>query len=172
MSRDYSGPALMIVMACAFLSPVRRAAAQEYLSALALPPASVGTCVPSSARVTEHRLVMVSEVPGKRREIMTVTDSAGRPVGYQELTFDFAPPAGGKAVDVLASLTPAGVIQGVITRREVTMTPPAPGTRIDSASMRAMNESAKTRNARTALDTNQRAKVLQLARWLVRRCPA
>jgi hypothetical protein len=169
-------------MLCALLSVARPGAAQEYLSALALPPASAGTCLPlpagagpspsTSPQMKAHRLVMVSQIPGARREIIVFTDSAGQPVRYAETMFDFVPPAGGKAADVLASLTPAGIVRGAVTTRETTMTPPAAGTRIDSAALHAMTESAKKKSARTALDASQQAKVLQLARWLVRRCPA
>lgn len=178
-----SRPSVLTIMsACVLLSPIRIAAAQDHLSVLALPPASVGTCLPlqpdagsslsASPHTTAHRLVMVSNVPGTRREIVAYADSAGQPLRYAEMVSDFVAPAGGKGVELFASLTRAGVVRGWITRREVTMTPPAAGARIDSTAMRAMRESAKTKRARTALDASQQRKVLTLARWLVRRCPA
>ena len=182
MSHPCSASALTILAACALLLPIRVAVAQDHLSALALPPASVGTCLPLESgtgpsaatypHTTAHRLVMVSNIPGTRREIVAFTDSAGQPLRYVEMVSDFVPPAAGSSVELLASLTPAGVVRGVMTRREVTMTAPAAGTRLDTTAMRVMRESAKTKSARRALDASQQGKVLALARWLVRRCPA
>jgi hypothetical protein len=155
-----------------------RAQAPDYLSALAVPPPRVGTCLPlpshtdsSGATISGHHLVIVSQPPGARREVIVFANARGEPLQYAELTTGFEPPAQGTGTDVLASIDSRGVVRGVLTVRRMAMTPPAAGPRIDRAAPGAMPESARSSSTRIALSAAQRAQVARMARWLVRRCP-
>lgn len=160
-------------------SAVARAQTTDYLTVLTLPPTRVGTCMPLSAdsaarngrSMPAHHIVIVSQPPGARREISVFTSDRGERIGYSELAMRFEPPAQSTGAQVVASLDSRGVVRGVLTLSLTRMTPPPTGARIDSASMRAMGETARTSTTKTALAAEQQAQVRRIARWLVERCP-
>jgi hypothetical protein len=173
---------LAAALAAVLTAASARAQAPDYFAALSIPPTSVGTCtmlpergdstLHTKAHAPAHHLVIVSQPPGARREMIVLTDLAGKPIRYVEHISDFEPPARGTSADVVASFDTAGVVKGTLTRRFTTVTLPAPGARVDSAALSRMRQSTKTSTARTTLDAARQAQVDRVAGWLVRRCPA
>ena len=167
------------------LAGVRAAHAQSpaqapaYLEALTVPPPAVGTCVSAPAVVGRetgagelhgHRLAMTSREPGGRREMTVYTDAAGLVRRYEDMTHLQTGATAGVGQNLLAAVTPNGVVSGLLIRSTVAMKMPAVS-RLDSASLRVMREGASGRREADSLSAREQEQVRAAAAWLLRRCP-
>jgi hypothetical protein len=171
-------PAVLCLLSLATLLGTRPLGAQgaAYFQALAVPPRSMGTCMPVEARpvlntsVTTSRLVMASIPPGRRREIAVSVDVKGRPVSYSETSFASRSSFSSEGDDVFASLDAQGNVHGWRLRTTSHLSDSL-SLRLDSTAFRRMNEHMSSTSVRDPLDADSQRRVLELVKWLRSRCP-
>lgn len=166
-----------LVTLIALASPVGLAAQGEtYFQVLALPPASVGTCVaPTPARTARHfvveraHLIMTAVRPTRRREIIVSADSLGRTVGLSEFEMVSTGMLSMTGDQVIADIDAAGRVRGVHDRT-ITEMSDSGIVRFDTAALRRMSERAVHRSTHDQLDGTAQLKAIKLADWMRRRC--
>jgi hypothetical protein len=155
-----------------------RLAAQDlaYFHALAIPPRSVGTCLPAAPRnetdrpsLTQYKLVMTSSAPFRRRDIGVVVDSAGRLVSYEELGFASTGLLSSEGESIVAAIDSNGHMHGWRTQ-STTVLPDSARLGLDTAQLRKLQDSGITKAAREPLDAGAQRRVLEMAEWLRKRC--
>jgi hypothetical protein len=173
--------ASLLVMARVF--EPHRLAAQDltYFHALAIPPRSVGTCIPGTprksgdSRLTKYQLVMTSRTPNRRREISVSVDTAGRAAVYSDLGFASTSLLSTAGDDIVATINVSGRVRGWRTRSTTVMSDSGrlrlDKARLDTARLRTMKENAVTTSSREPLDAESQRRVLEMVEWLRKRCP-
>ncbi len=172
-------PTALGLLSLAALVGTRPLGAQgvAYFQALAVPPRSMGTCMPVEARpvlnttFTRSRLVMASIPPGHRREIAVSLDAKGRPFSYSETTFASKSSFSADGDDIFASLDAHGNVHGWRVRTTSHLSDSL-SPKLDSAAFRRMKEHVSTASVRDSLDADSQRRVLELVKWLRNRCPA
>ena len=172
-------PVVATLLAVGGVTQPHRLVAQDvtYFRALATPPRSVGTCMPATPRkgdaagvLTKYRLVMTSITPNRRREIRVMVDTAGRTMGYGETGYTSSGLLSADGDNIIASISPSGRVQGWRLRNKLVLSE-NPGLPLDTARLRALSESASTNASREPLDVEAQHRVLDMVRWLRKRCP-
>lgn len=95
MTRTFISSAILAVCTCLVAPCSASAQAASYMTALAIPPSTVGTCMPDDGavrgarpdtpRLRVSRLLMKTRSPGGDREIAVYVDDAGVARGYSEI---------------------------------------------------------------------------------------
>jgi hypothetical protein len=147
-------------------------------NALAIPTRSAGTCMPGKSREssdvripTIFELVMTSSEPGRRREMSIMVDTTGRVMGYQEIDFASTGLLSSHGDAILARIDPNGGVHGTRVQSKTVM-PDSVLNQLDTTRLRRLQESGITKSQGEPLDAGEQRRVLELAEWLRRRCPA
>ena len=162
------------------------AQAAPYLTALVIPPAGIGTCLPlgavgSGEKTTPvspfitTRLVITTLSPNGRREIVVRRDSLGQLRGYSEMTLRSTGLTSGASDAVSAFTDKAGRLTGMRTHTTTVLPPQTLRPSRDSAELharlRAMRANAGSTSSHQALDSATQASVQRMAEWMRTRCP-
>lgn len=155
------------------------AQAPSYFEALALPPDTVGTCMPlrvsgapaDSAALRGSRLVMKSRVPGRQREMTVFVDPGGRSIGFVERTSVMTDARSNSGSTITAFLDLLGGVRGGFRIRTAAAYPESLPLPNDLASLQAMKEHMTASSSRRVLDARENVAVQRLVRFLRRRCP-
>jgi hypothetical protein len=176
MDRRTTLSALAFITTAASARPLQ-AQTERWLEPLATPPRAAGTCVsvaPSSVPGTtvRHRLVMVSVTPGRRREMTVSLDAAGRPRGYNEMSFAPTGVASTNGESVFAMIDMQGTARGSRTHIATKITDSMPARRDTAALRRWIGEKRHSVSNTTTepLDGPTQRTVVELAKWLASRC--
>jgi imidazole glycerol phosphate synthase subunit HisF len=121
--------------------------------------------------LTTSKLVMVSVPPGARREVTVSVDGSGRAVGYNDLVFTSTSLRSGKGDNVVAMIDREGRVRGWHLRTN-TQLPDSIPLGASASDQRSMRAHMVTTSSRDTLSAEAQRKVLELAAWLRRRCPA
>ena len=178
-----SFPRWRTALGLVWLAGAGEAAAQApaYFAALAVPPSTVGTCMPvrtpaaavrSDSSLRGRRLVMTARTPAGHRELTVYVDARGRVRHLSDMVSRGTGRGASTGESVVASVTNTGEVQGMLLRTNIVMEPPRRGAPLDSTALRVMRERVKTEQSRSALSERERAQVRVVAAWLVGRCPA
>ena len=171
---------LLDVCAIALIPPASLGAqSAAYFQPLSVPPCDVGTCIAPPVRHagsstqsdTRSRLVMTSRTPSAHKEMFITRDRAGKPVLYVEMSSVSTGILAGDGNDIIARLRSDGSVAGSWQRLSIQMSDSGKK-RLDTASLRVMQERAIRHSNREPLNAAAQRKVRVLVEWLNKRCPA
>lgn len=147
-----------------------------YLSVLAIPPSTVGTCIAvprrsgrDSLRSRDRELVMTTLDPTGRREIRVYADTTGRIGGYSDVVSGFNGSDTETGDNVVARLARDGRWRGI--RMHMVVHVVGTGRGPDGRLVRRPPMQIEHTPAR-ALTTAEQALVGELVTWMGARCPA
>ena len=148
-----------------------------HFQALAIPPSSVGTCasrrVPGNAGnppIAEHRLVITSRAPSRRREIIVSVDTARHTIRYAEMGNISTGLLSSYGEGVVAIIDTANAVHGFLIHNTVRTSDTAVG-RADTTARAKSKERAQVQSSHDPLDAAAQRRVKVLAALVRKRCP-
>ncbi len=178
MAHRHTNAAAAVLVFWLGLAPHRLLAqGAMHFQALAIPPSSVGTCasrrVPGNAGtppIAEHRLVIASRAPSRRREIIVSVDTARHTIRYAEMGNVSTGLLSSDGDAVVAIVDSANAVHGFRIHNTVRTSDPAVG-RSDTAARPSSKERAQVQSSHEPLDAREQRRVKELVALVRKRCP-